>query len=245
MSHEESIEELRRLIGFAPAGTMDGVSDRKIVILASASCTLEEMFLMKKLSNATGGDVFVARHVPDGVEDSILRKADKHANVRGAEMLGMNVVDLQVDDTGADAPVRDVLGSDGALICVGFNTNVSSAIKSLAAKARTLIVVAGCESSLTDDAQLVIPGLTFAEKDGLVVNFAGHIQRLKPGMHRAGWSEWKILDATLASLKGVAPREFITPVRENIVAEERAFFGMDLSNVGVLGLKPSGQEVEA
>jgi hypothetical protein len=44
--------------------------------------------------------VFVARHVPDGADDRLLQRADKHPNAKGAEMR-IRVVDLQ--RPGADA----------------------------------------------------------------------------------------------------------------------------------------------
>jgi len=83
------------------------------------------MHLLKKLHARLGGSLFIARHVPDGVTDKLLRRADKHANAKGAELLGLTILDLQNDDIGAGAPVEDALGDDGLLVCVGFNTNVS------------------------------------------------------------------------------------------------------------------------
>ena len=91
------IAEMRALLGFKPAGQIDNrPRGARVVALASATCTLEEMFLLDRLAKeCLNAPVFVARHVPDGVDDHLLRRADKHPNARGAEMLGLRVVDLQ------------------------------------------------------------------------------------------------------------------------------------------------------
>jgi NADH-quinone oxidoreductase subunit G len=237
-SYEEANAEMRRLLGFTPGGKVEGKA-AKAMVVASATCTVEEMYQLKKLSQGLGAPMFVARHIPDGVDDSLLRRADKHPNARGAELLGLTVVDLKGDD---DAPLGD-LGGDTVLIAVGFNTDVTPALTAAAQKAAALITLAGCENALTDAANLVIPGLTFAEKDGLVVNFEGHLQRLRPAIDTQTRSEWKILEDLMASLDGDAGEEFISAIRKAISESEAAFGGVDLVNIGATGVRLEAQPV--
>lgn len=237
-TREEARAEVRRLLGFAASGKAEG-SAAKAMVLASATCTVEEMYQLKKLAAGLGAPMYVARHVSDGVDDSLLRRADRHPNVKGAELLGLTVVDLKGDD---DSPIGD-LGGDTVLIAVGFNTHVTPAIETAMGKAAKVIALSACVTSLSERADVVIPGLTFAEKDGLVVNFEGHLQRLRPAMDARGRSEWIILEDLMASLDGEEAVEFISALRKGIAATEDAFAGVELDRIGAMGVRLSAQPV--
>jgi len=242
-SQQEAIGSMRTALGLTPAGKVEGSGSAKAVLLASATCTLEELYLLKRIGNdLLSAPVFVARHIPDGVEDDLLRRADRHPNVRGAELLGLQVVDFTGDGPAAN-PVRDALGAQGVLVCVGFNRHVTPGVYAAVDHAARVIALSACETRLTEAADVVIPGLTWAEKDGLVVNFEGHVQRLKAGMHAEGVSEWKILDNFIASLTGSEAHEFVTHIRQAIGSSESAFAGVDLAKVGPHGTRATAQPV--
>jgi NADH dehydrogenase/NADH:ubiquinone oxidoreductase subunit G len=231
---------MRALMGFKPGGPINGSEPGKAVVLVSATATLEEMYLFQRLAKeCLKAPIFVARHIPDGDNDRLLRRADKHANARGAEMLGLRVLDLQ---KGSDDAVTGALGSGGVLITVGFNTHVEALAPALA-RASSVIALSGCVSSLTGLADLVVPGLTFAEKDGLVVNFEGHVQQLRPAIDSKGETEWRIADALLASLRGTKPYESVAHVRKAIVDSVPAFAGVDLVKLGPTGVRVAAQPV--
>jgi len=235
----EAIAEMRTLMGFKPAGQIDKPSTRRVVVLASATCTLEEMFLLKRLARESlNAQILVARHVPDGADDHLLRRADKHPNARGAEMLGLRVVDLQ---RGGVNEIQDMLGGDGVLLTVGFNTHVE-AIAPLWSSAGKVIALSGCRSALTEAADLVFPGRTFAEKDGIVVNFEGHAQQLRPAIETRAESEWQIIDALIASLTGALPHPTIAHVRKAIMDGVMSLGGVDLLKLGLTGAR-TGQTV--
>ncbi|MCI0453075.1 MAG: 2Fe-2S iron-sulfur cluster-binding protein [Candidatus Latescibacteria bacterium] len=235
----EAVAEMRSLLGFKPAGPVDAPSGRKGVVLLSATATLEEMFLFQCLAQEIlSAPLFVARHVPDGVDDRLLRRADKHPNAKGAELLGIRLLDLERGATAA-APVIEALGSDGVLIAVGFNTDVAP-LDPIMARAKKIVALSGCKNALTDRADLVVPGLTFAEKDGLVVNFQGHVQQLKPALEPAGETEWRVVDLLIASLLGTKPHEFVTQIRKAIQDGVPAFAGVNLTK-----LLPTGARADA
>jgi NADH dehydrogenase/NADH:ubiquinone oxidoreductase subunit G len=156
-------------------------------------------------------------------------------------MLGLRVIDLTA---GADASVvTGALGSDGILLAVGFNTHISPALDAILADAKRIVAFSGCASVLTERAELVFPGLTFAEKDGLVVNFEGHVQQLRPAIDAKGESEWRIADALLASMLGTAPHETVAHVRKAIMDVVPAFAGLDLNKLGATGARAAAQPV--
>lgn len=240
-SLQEALAAMRELLGLKPVCPIGTAAPRKAVVVLSATTTLEEMFMFRRLAEeCLHAPVFVARHIPDGEDDRLLRRADKHPNAHGAEMLGLRLLNLQ-RGSGADA-LATALGSDGVLIVVGFNTHVE-ALAPVTARAKALIVVSGCRSALTERADLVIPGLTFAEKDGLVVNFEGHVQQLRPALDPKGESEWRVADRLIAELTGNAVHEFVTQVRQAIAEGAPAFAGVDLTRVGPNGVRVAAQPV--
>ncbi|MDH3197644.1 MAG: 2Fe-2S iron-sulfur cluster-binding protein [Candidatus Krumholzibacteria bacterium] len=237
-SFEEALAEWRRILGYAPAGRAEGPAPVEAAMIASAHATLEELYLLKKLAARTGASFHVARHLQDGEDDRLLRRADRHPNARGAELLGLPVIDLR----GEHAPEVSSLAS-AVRVLVGFHRRVSPAATALAANAAKLIVIDACQSALTERADLVIPGLTFAEKDGLVVNFGGRVQRLKSAVRGRRESEWRLIDALLASLDAGARAASVAQVRAEIVEQVPAFSGASLADVGRHGVQLAGAAV--
>jgi NADH-quinone oxidoreductase subunit G len=239
-SVQEAVAEARALLGLKPAGAIGRPAAAKVLVLASAGCTLEELFLAQRLAKeCLDAPVLVARHAPDGVDDHLLRRADRHANARGAEMLGLRLVDMQ---RGHTADAVKLLGGEGVLIAVGFHRHVE-AIAPVWQAAGRVIALSGCASALTARADLVVPGVTFAEKDGLVVNFEGHVQQLRPAIETRAISEWMFIDSLIASLMGSAPHDVLAQVRKAIQDTVPAFAGVDLLRVGLAGVRAAGQPV--
>jgi NADH-quinone oxidoreductase subunit G len=241
-SQEEAIAEMRKVLGFAPAGKVeDSGGGADVFIMASCSCTLEEFWQLKKLAAGLNAPLVAVRHVPDGIDDNLLRRADKHPNTKGAELLGIDVVDLQ----GEGATPPEGVGGDTVLLAVGFNGHVGEGVLAAAEKSAAVVALSACETELTRRADLVVPGLTFAEKDGLVVNFEGHVQRLRIALDPApgARSEWIVLERLMASLDGGKGTEFISAIRRAIAEGEAAFGGLDLVNVGATGVRVSAQTV--
>jgi NADH-quinone oxidoreductase subunit G len=260
VSFEEALGNMRITLGFEPAGKAVGPSGVRTVVLSSARCTLEEMYQAKRLAQSVlDAPVFVVRHVPDGVEDSLLRRADKHPNSSGAQTLGLNVLDLIGDgNETAVRTVEDALGDGGVLLCLGFNYEISSALEKLATRAGKIVSISACKTGLSDKADLVVPGLTFAEKLGLMVNFEGHIQKLgqaldfEPDFAPTAQkmrnapnpvSDWKVLEELISSLQGEETVACISIIRRYIVENETALAKVDLQKIGPLGARLSGEPV--
>ncbi len=253
-THEEAVAEACRVLGFAPGAKPEPSSGPRVLVLVSATCTLEEMFLAKRLAKEIlAAPVFAVRHVPDGVDDRLLRRADKHPNTKGAELLGLTVVDC-IDPANEQvlSSLEEKLGGRGVLLCVGFNYEISAGLERLVTRAAGIITLSACQTSLGEKADVVIPGLTFAEKDGLLVNFEGHVQQLQVALDRSPTfapaaqqvrnaphpkSDWRILADLLASLGGEANIQSVTQVRKAMERSEPGFGGADLNRVGALGLR--------
>lgn len=235
-SLETGMNEAREVLGLSAED-----ANPALVVLASAMCTLEEMFVLKQFAAAIpNARFFVARHAPDGAQDELLRRADRHANVKGAELLGIKVVDLR---PGADVSID--VPENAVLFAVGFDYAIGEVVEAFAGQFAKRVVIASRQDSLTQTAQVVLPGLTFAEKDGLIVNFEGHIQRLTPALDNL-WDRtppWELVAELTAARTREQRIDSITGLRAALGKEEAAFAAVDLNAVGPVGVRLTAQAV--
>ena len=106
-------------------------------------------------------------------------------------------------------------------------------------------MIAARESSLTKLAHVLIPGLTFAEKEGLLVNFEGHIQKISPALDGL-WdkrSPWEVIARLVSTITGESGVETIEGLRPQLGKNEAAFSGVDLNAVGPAGVGLEKQPV--
>lgn len=238
-SMENAMSELEATLNIGGAGS----GGKNLAIFVSATATLEEMYACKKLAAAyQGALVYAVRHVPDGVEDALLRKADRHPNVRGAEMLGLKVLDFV---TGDGPGIDTNIPNDAVVIGVGFDYDIPESLEKVFEKFSRIVMVAARESNLTRMAHVLVPGLTFAEKDGLVVNFDGHIQGLGPALDGL-WdktSPWQIIAGLIKKIEGESGLDTLSGLRSQLGKDEPAFAGVDLDNLGPTGAKSTTHAV--
>ena len=172
---ETAIAEAARVLAGAPA-----------YVLASPMLSNEALFLLRRVIELTGGAgafrVVRGREAPlAGVEDLSLR-ADRAANVRGAELLGF---------TKSDAPLA-ALGAGGVLIVA--DEELAGMDASDVAKASAIIVVGTTLPAWARHAAaVVLPITNFVEEEGTFTNLRGRVQRFfqakaAPGFARPSWS---------------------------------------------------------
>jgi len=220
-----------------------GAAGNQVVILASLTCTLEELFLLKKVASARDNvSLLAVRHVPNDTQDDILRRADRHSNGRAANLLGLKVINL-CEDGPKQEEFAPVLAAAKMIFAVGFNWGISTALEEIFDRADTSVLLAACDTSLTGKASYLLPGVTFAEKEGLIINFEGHLQRLFPALTSQGESanDWKIINDLLLSSETPDDYKDIADLRRAIQAEEAAFAGLELNDIGLAGLRLSSQ----
>ena len=173
---DEALDAAARALG-AVTRTHGGDA---VAAIVSPHLTNEELFVLRQLIS---GGLRTTQHdvaIRLGPADDFLIKDEKAANGRGARDLG-----LGTPDGATLARIRDGIraGTIRALLVTGTDAwdvwGVDSA--ELFAALETLVLVASNEHPLAELAHVVLPGLTFAEKDGTFTNFKGRIQRI----HRA------------------------------------------------------------
>ena len=245
-SMENALAEATAIVGGKAAGSIAAGAKSPpdvtpLVVLVSATCTLEEMYACKMLASSRAhAHLYVAHHVPDGVEDRLLRKSDRHPNRKGAELLGLHVVDFGAEPStgGTPAGAPDV-PAGAALFAVGFDYGIGEPLEKFFEKFSRIAMIAARESALTQRAHVVMPGLTFAEKEGLVVNFEGHVQKLAPALEGL-WGQtppWEIVARVIGGLAGERRWATIAGLRQYLGEKEAAFAGVDLNAVESVGVR--------
>jgi len=202
-------------VGGEKRGWTDAVAEakaalkgKKVTVLAGSDLTLEEAkLLMDFVPKAFPGSTLLHFGTPgitsasgDAPADKILKRKSKTSNLHGFEKLGIKGVDTLPAGAEAVLVIRggraEIPRLDGASLVVGIG------------------VFSDVESSRF---RTVLPGTSFAEKDGTIVNFEGREQRLRRSINPVGQSKalgeilmlWTHSNATVGSstqtsAKGVA-----------------------------------------
>ncbi len=188
--------------------------DGRVVAIASTQGSNEDLYLFNKLmKDYVGADIYYKRDFDaDGYlveEDEKLIRADKNPNRKGAENLKMK--EFSGDDVLKDASVVIIWGE-------GIERYVSS-LDIL--KGKKVIYIGSFVNEIIDYADIVLPTLIFAERDGTFTNFEGIVQKFskavdgpenaKPGwlifgmlLHSFGHSvEYKDIRQIQAELEGI------------------------------------------
>lgn len=187
------------------------VDPAKTAIIASGRCTNEELFFVRQLAqklNVTNLDI-----VPrTGEADNMLISADRNPNTVGAKLV------LGLASPGSQLPsIRDGVrnGSIQAVLVIGEDLTAEAGFTAEDLdKLDYLAVIAHSASPTAKKAAVVLPGVTFAEKYGTMINVTGRLQRLNQAILPLGnaKSDWEILrdlcvavdnDESLAQIKDV------------------------------------------
>ena len=146
------------------------IAGKKLAILVGSDLTQEEaqMFLQFASQNFKGSPVFhfgtpgITSSKDDAPADRILKRKSKTANLHGLEKLGIAGFEKLPADTQAVLVIRGGRATVPAL--------------------KAGVPVIGLGVFMRPQAELfaaILPGITFAEKDGTVVNYEGREQKLK------------------------------------------------------------------
>jgi NADH-quinone oxidoreductase subunit G len=217
----------------------------EIAIIGSGRLTNEEAFLLGQVRQALGGDAVLADIVPRlGVADGILRSADLNPNSRGLALFGLS------NGSRTLSQIRHGIesGRIKALFVVhenlfgdaGWPADSLANLKLLAVQS-----ILPCPTS--ELADFVLPGASFAEKRGSMINGAGRLQRLNKAISPPGLAmdDWQILLQLKAALGGGNGLYTIEEVFKAMSAAQPVFAGLTLSRIGDLGVELKPQAAPA
>jgi len=208
----------------------------QIAIVASGRLTNEEAFLLSEIRRALGGDEVLCDIVPRaGEADGILRSADLNPNTRGLEVFGLSNQGRTLGRIrhGVESGRIEALFvlHENLVGDAGWPLTTVQQVKVLAVQS-----ILPCPTS--EYADYVLPGASFAEKRGSMINGAGRLQRLNKAIPVPGQAmdDWQILVQLKAALGGGNGIHTIEDVFKSMAEATPAFAGLSLSKIGDLGV---------
>ncbi|MDQ8188777.1 molybdopterin-dependent oxidoreductase [Roseibacillus persicicus] len=222
----------------------EGLPGNEVAIIASARGTNEELLLVKKIKEALGTDnlVLIGRF---GESDGKLISADRNPNTTGAKMvLGDDNPFEKYDQIKGDI----ASGQIKAALVIGEDLTESGYSSDELSKLQHLVVLNILSNATAGKAHVVLPGASFAEKRGSMVNVTGRLQRLNRAILPPGESapDWEILSALLAELNPEGPKpQKIQDVFQMLADEVAEFNDLTLQKIGDLGVqvKDTGETI--
>jgi NADH-quinone oxidoreductase subunit G len=210
-------------------------------LVASPMLSNEALFLLGRLAGRAGGRgsfrVERGAEAPlPGVEDLALR-AERAANVRGAELLGY--------EEHAD-PLASVGSGDVLLVADEELLGLDAAtLERAAAGARAVIVLGTALPVWARRADVVLPISNFAEEEGTFTNLRGRVQRYlqakaAPGLARPAWY---VLSDLLGALGEPAGYLLPAEVFAALAAARPEFAGLSYETLGLRGAVAQAEQL--
>jgi NADH-quinone oxidoreductase subunit G len=203
---------------------------RRAFVWASPMLSNETLFMLSQLVESTGGDAaFQVERGPEaplrGVPDLALR-AERAANVRGAETLGFTIT---------DTPLAAVREGD-VLVVVGEDADAVD--ETTLGRVSAVVLLGTVMPSRLDRISVLLPVTNVAEEEGTFTNVQGRVQRYLQataarGMARPGW--WVVSD--LLTAMGERSSFFLaSEVFAALAATRPEFEGLTYDTLGLRGL---------
>jgi len=219
------------------ATKLRGLKPEQIAIIASGRLTNEEAFLLSEIRKTLGGSDVLCDIVPRISEaDGILRSADLNPNTRGVELFGLS------QDGKALEQIRKGVDAGRIEALLVFHESLTAQagwpVSSLQ-NVKLLAVQSLLQNVTTELADYVLPGASFAEKRGSMINVNGRLQRLNKAISVPGnaMDDLQILLQLKAALGGGNGLYTIEEVFKAMVEATPAFAGLSLSKIGDLGVQ--------
>ncbi len=168
--------------------------------------------------------------------DEFLLSADRNPNAAGARLAG-----VEADPPGsrlAEIVAGIESGTITTLIVHGENLAQHGLDSALLEKLELLVVIDTLPNPVTEAADFLLPGATFAEKRGTFINRQNRLQRLNQAIPSPGIArpEWQTLAALLRELGDSSEYLTIEDVFADMARALPGFAGLNLSKIGDAGV---------
>lgn len=218
----------------AAARSFEGLTGSQVAIIASGRLTNEELFFVKQLAATLGTDnVDIVPRFGGG--DDYLRADDQNPNSNGVrKVLGIDPGSkLEAIRAGVnDGSIKGVLTIGENLLKAGFEKDGLTRLKALV----SVHILANATAELS---QVVLPGSSYAEKRGSMINVTGRLQRLNKAVKSPGnaGDTWEVLRDLVVAFGGSNGLYMIEDVFKRLAAEVPEFEGLTLSRIGDQGVQ--------
>jgi NADH-quinone oxidoreductase subunit G len=218
----------------AVADAASGVKGEEIAIIASARMTNEELFFVKQLARILGTENLDV--IPrTGGADNYLRADDLNPNTTGVrQILGIEpgAKLAGISELMSRGRLRVVLALGENLLKAGFEQRDLEKVGTLV----SLHILANASAELS---QVVLPGSSYAETRGSMINVTGRLQRLNKAVNSPGNARdtWEILRDLVVACGGSNGLHSIEDVFSRLAAEVPCFSGLSFAKIGDLGVQ--------
>ena len=209
-------------------------SAKGVGVVASTRSSVEEQFLLAKIAEKTGAEVFAVRHL--GEEDGLLLSADRTPNTRGALLTGL-LEELPAGDlTGLGQAIDE--GRIDTVLAVHEDLAAAGLSKEQLSKVR-LVHVATHGNGSTGAAEVLIPSMTVFERSGSFVNQQFRLQKFHavvPGPSGL-LSDLQVFASLRALLEGTAADSVrLSDVWRELAEERGEFAGITFAGLSDEGV---------
>ncbi|MBX7210993.1 MAG: molybdopterin-dependent oxidoreductase [Verrucomicrobiaceae bacterium] len=218
----------------AAAAGLKSVKADEIAIVASARMTNEELFMVRSLAKTLG--VTQIDVVPrTGGADNYLRADDLNPNSNGVRKI------LGIEPGAKLQSIIDGVrgGSIKAVLALGENLLKSGFEKADLQKLSCLVSSHILANASADLSHVVLPGSSYAEKRGSMINVTGRLQRLNRAINSPGNAHdtWEIIRDLIVACGGSNGLHAVEDVFKLMASEISIFEGLTLSRIGDLGVQ--------
>ncbi len=147
----------------------------EILFVASAFATLEDNYIFLETAKTKGAKHVVYFPHVEGVDEKLLIRADKTPNARGIGLLGIKAVTEDDLKQIANGKIKAIYSLEDDFLA-------DSNIASICGKIEFFACHAGNMTATASRADIILPAATWAEKEGVFVNFDGWVQKLTPAV---------------------------------------------------------------
>lgn len=155
------------------------IKPNELMVIASPFATIEDNYLLLKFTKQVlnTSNIYYLKHIKPGDQDDILIREDKTPNSTGLKLLGIKNItpDLLLEQL-VQRKIKNLLIMEEDLASI--SEEFEKALRNL----DLLIVLATNQNKTTQIADVVFPAATYAEKNGVFVNFQGFVQRIRPAV---------------------------------------------------------------
>ena len=207
----------------------------EIAIIASARQTNEELFLTHTLA-ATLETENIATVKRVGKADGKLISADRNPNTNGAKMIFGEMIQ-SIDS------IKEGLNDGKIKALLIFSEDLmgeADFTKDELSNAELIISSHIIANSTAQASDIVLPGASFAEKRGSMVNVTGRIQRLNQALQPVGNAreDWEIIRDLILNITGETNDLYmIEDVLKIITSNIPALSGVTFSKIGDQGIQ--------
>lgn len=219
---------------------------KSVAVIAPPTLSNEEYWSLRRLFREGMKVEAIAHRTPadpDGVDDALLRKADLNPNSFGAErILGSSTTSETVLEACNAGTIKMLIVIGGAFVMSMSEEQFAAAARKL----ESFVAIRTHHSAVTKVATVVLPMTTYAETDGTVTNFAGHVQRYWAAIDPIAQSQplLTILSDLAARLEVPAGPSQPEQSFNELAAGVEYFRGLTYRTIGRSGVNPSVKSAE-